>query len=549
MVDNIQDRLHQLFVKYAQSLPDKLERINARWQGLQAEWNNGDMQVFHREVHSLSGSAGTYGYQDISVCARQLEQYLKTVLDAQSIRQINVDFVCELLARLQALVELILHHKTIKEDVLEELDSVNPVVNMCIYLVQRDVQSGIDLSESIEHAGYSVQSISDLQALEQAVYHKNPLAIIVNTDFLDNSGILCLQRIQKLHNVSAYVFCIVPNADLLPRLQAIRAGCHGFFQHPVDGFQLTQLLKQKLSMSNREAWRILIVEDSESLAEYYSLILTQAGMVTHIVTDPMQLLNELAGFLPHLILMDIYMPSCTGLELAAVLRHEHRYMKIPIIFLSTEDDRHKQLSAMSMGGDDFLTKPVLPQHLVSAVRARSRRAGMLDYFMTTDGLTGLLNHSSVLGRLDMEIAHARQKKSPLSLVMIDIDHFKKINDTWGHPVGDMVLKKLAALLLVRLRAQDIVGRYGGEEFVLILPGAQAEQCFRICNELREQFAAHRFRSEGQSFSVTFSVGFSCLRGNNDAESLLVEADQMLYQAKHHGRNKVVGFESQNVACD
>ena len=311
-----------------------------------------------------------------------------------------------------------------------------------------------------------------------------------------------------------------------------------FFQKPVDISYLTRLLSHKYGETTGEPYRILIIDDAPSLADYYSLILTQAGMIARAITNPMELLKEIEAFQPDLILMDIYMPGCTGLELATVLRHEINYTKIPIIFLSTEEDKNKKLFAISLGGDDFLTKPIPPQDLISAVLARSKRASILNYYMTTDSLTGLLNHSSILKELDIELTRAKQKKIPLSFVMIDIDHFKKINDTYGHPVGDIVLKKLAELFLTRLRNQDTIGRYGGEEFVLILPGANLIDSKKICNDLRVNFSKICFKEAGMSFFVTFSAGISFFSGENSAKNIILDADLALYKAKNMGRNQV-----------
>jgi len=540
MTDNIQDKLQKLFVTYTQRLPNKVRRIRASWLDLQTEWDKQAFIALHRDVHSLCGSAGTYGYQEVSHCARQLEKYLKSEMEADSPAAIDQHYVADLLSQLQSSVERAIRQN--RQDM--RVESEAQVEKTHIYLVGQDGKLECNVVEALKHAGYQASGMPDLICLETAVCKVKPAAIILDTDYLAENWVGSLQRIRKEHQLSCPVFCIVPNTDLMPRLQSVRAGCDGFFQKPVDAFQLTQTLNQKLSTETNEAWRILIVDDSESLAEYYSLILNQAGMIAHAISAPLQLLDELAVFQPNLILMDIYMPGCTGLELAAILRYEHRYMKIPIIFLSTEDDRHKQLSAMSLGGDDFLTKPVSPQHLASVVRSRAKRAGMLEYFMTTDSLTGLLNHASVLCRLDMEIVYARQKKTPLSFIMVDIDHFKGVNDSYGHPVGDSVLRQLSNLFLVRLRSQDIIGRYGGEEFAIILPGTNAAQCLKICDELRQQFASYDFNSDSGHFSLTFSAGFSCLRDDNNANSLVLEADQMLYQAKQNGRNRVQGFERQ-----
>ncbi len=233
------------------------------------------------------------------------------------------------------------------------------------------------------------------------------------------------------------------------------------------------------------------------------------------------------------------MPECTGYELAEILRQEKKYTKIPIIFLSTEEDKEKKMFAISLGGDDFLTKPVSPQHLISAVRSRSKRASILNYYMTTDSLTGLLNHSSILQQLDIQLTRLNQTNNVGSLIMVDIDHFKIINDSYGHQVGDFVIKKLASLFLTRLRGQDTVGRYGGEEFVLILPGANLENSQQIANDLRIQFSKHCFYAENEEFFVTFSAGVTTFYENTDSSKIIEEADQALYKAKQMGRNKVM----------
>jgi diguanylate cyclase (GGDEF)-like protein len=536
MDTKVQKKLQDLFVLYTKNLPDKINKIQVQWQAQRNHYDKVTFHNFHRDVHSLCGSAGTYGYPELSNAARTMEVFLKSLLNADSITPEQQLKITEYLEN----VKVVAATPPEKLPAFATETIVHPE-NKLVYIVEQDRTLVNELSEDLKHAGYRTTYIQDLYTLKMAVNERTPVAIILDTSYLNSEGIEQVLQIQKQQPVPIQLFCIVPNADLQPRLQAIRAGCNAFFQKPVDIFSLTQVLNQKCSIGT-ESYRILIIDDSESLASYYSLILSQAGMVTETISNPMLLLKVLEDFQPDLLLMDIYMPECTGLELASVLRQESRYTKVPIIFLSTEDDKRKQLSAMSLGGDDFLTKPISPQHLISAVRSRSKRAGALNYFMTTDSLTGLLNHSSILKRLDIELIHARQKNIPLSFVMIDIDHFKKINDTYGHPVGDIVIKKLATLLLVRLRSQDIVGRYGGEEFAVILPGASKEKSSEICNELLKQFSEFTFTADHTDFSVTFSVGISYLYERGDAHSIIEEADKALYKAKQLGRNQVVVFD-------
>lgn len=539
MDNKVQQKLQDLFVIYTKNLPNKIHMITIQWQELLSHFDKIKFQHFHRDVHSLCGSSGTYGYIELSKAARKLEIYLKNLLNADALSGENKDQINTLLQEMSAVLsapwpsKFPLFNATTAKETLE---------NKYVYILEEEADLKKELMDSLSQAGYVPKSLPEINTLKMAVLSNPPSAIILNTVFLKKEGIDDILDMQKQQSLPIPLFCIVPDKNLIPRLEAIRAGCTAFFQKPVDVFDLTQILNQKCTLTG-ESYRILIIDDSESLAEYYSLILSQAGLVTHMISNPLDILPTMESFQPDLLLMDIYMPECTGLELAAVLRQESRYTKIPIIFLSTEEDKRKQLSAISLGGDDFLTKPIAPQHLISSVRSRAKRAGVLNYYMTTDSLTGILNHSSILKRLDIELNHAKQKKAPLSFIMVDIDHFKKINDTYGHPIGDIVIKKLSTLLLVRLRSQDIVGRYGGEEFAIILPGATSEKSREICNELREQFSLINFVGNNQSFSVSFSAGIASLQPGDDGHGIIEEADRALYKAKQLGRNQVVIFSA------
>lgn len=529
MDSNVQKKLQELFLIYTKNLPLKIKKIEEHWLSLLQHWDKKEFLVFHREVHSLCGSSGTYGYVELSKKARQMEICLKRFLNADALTEEMKNTITSYLEELKWVLSIPAPAP------ISSFESKVESSQKRVFLVEDDEEAVKDLLSELKYAGYEVFHIPSegwFDALKQAT----PAAIILNSMLLNEGNVHQVSEYLKAQNIT--LFCLLPDASLLPRITAVRAGCEAFFEKPIDLFDLIQTLNQKWG-ARSEPYRILIIDDSESLAEYYALILNEVGMITRVISNPLLLFEGLEVFQPDLLLMDIYMPYCTGLELASVMRKEHRYMRIPIVFLSTEEDRRKQLSAISLGGDDFLTKPVAPQHLISTVRSRAKRAGALNYFMMTDSLTGLLNHSSILERLDVEMMHARQKHLPVSFIMIDIDHFKKINDEYGHPAGDVVLKKLATLLQIRLRSQDIVGRYGGEEFAVILPGTSSDKSSKLCDELRQQFAASLFQAGASEFSVTFSAGVSSCDGSWDSRSLVEKADHALYSAKKQGRNRVI----------
>ncbi len=161
--------------------------------------------------------------------------------------------------------------------------------------------------------------------------------------------------------------------------------------------------------------------------------------------------------------------------------------------------------------------------------------------MIRDSLTGLFNHTHTLYLLDQEIVKARQKDQPLCFAMMDIDYFKKVNDTFGHPIGDRVLRSLSMFLKQRLRKTDHIGRYGGEEFAIILPDTRESDARAVLNEIRERFAELQQPAGDREFTVTFSAGVAAWQGDN-SQQLCERADRALYNAKAEGRNCVMGAE-------
>ena len=231
-------------------------------------------------------------------------------------------------------------------------------------------------------------------------------------------------------------------------------------------------------------------------------------MTTAVVTDPEQTLESLIEFRPELILMDVYMPGCSGMELANVIRQDETYIDIPIVYLSSETDVGRQLAAMGRGGDDFLTKPIQSDHLISSVTSRAERYRILRRFMIRDSLTGLLNHSRTKEQLDIEVARAQRNQSSLAFAIIDIDLFKSVNDTYGHYTGDQVIKNLSRLLQQRLRKTDTIGRYGGEEFGVILSDMDAAAAMKVLDAVRLDFSRISQQAREATFSVTFSCGIA-----------------------------------------
>jgi diguanylate cyclase (GGDEF)-like protein len=286
----------------------------------------------------------------------------------------------------------------------------------------------------------------------------------------------------------------------------------------------------------------MIVDDDPHLSELYSTILSSSGMVTATLNDPLQAMPLLFEFKPDLILSDMNMPGCNGIELATAIRQIDSYSGIPIVFLSSETDSDLPFHAMRVGGDEFLKKPITADHLISAVSARAGRMKTIRLNMIQDSMTGLLNHTNFRERLISEIAQTSSGAKKLCFAMIDIDGFKKINDSHGHPTGDRVLIAMARFLQQRCRKTDIIGRYGSNEFGIILSDCDIPSATSLLEQLRESFAAIRFPAGNDSFSATFSCGIAALSLHGNVEQLCKAVDDALSEAKKGGRNKVVAVK-------
>jgi diguanylate cyclase (GGDEF)-like protein len=264
-------------------------------------------------------------------------------------------------------------------------------------------------------------------------------------------------------------------------------------------------------------------------------------MITRAVNDPMTVLEALQAFKPDAVLMDMYMPGCTGIEVARVIRQQPAYNALPILYLSAEQDIGKQMDAIDQGGDDFLTKPVASDVLIATVRHRCIRHRSLKDQMIRDSLTGLLDHNTILEALKQVISEAGQKQQPLCFVMIDIDHFKNVNDKFGHPAGDQVLIEVAKQLKANLRKIDILARIGGEEFSILLPETSAKAAMALAERIRTEQSDLKVIGDWQGeIKLSVSIGVSSFLTDDESfDVIFSRADKALYNAKEYSRNKVM----------
>ena len=538
------EKIAQARKNWADQLPEKIKEIEQTWSRLIKAWDDSLLDVLLRQLHTLAGSGGTFGFPEVSDDSRTAHKLLQKHSAAGG--QLSATQKKEIDKKLQLLYQTTGEALQKGPPVFEEElaletteSSPNTESKKIIFLVDDDVSLADELMRHLGYYGYTVQHFTTFKKFKGAVLKNRPAIVIMDIELPDATGTTALAAFQKELPQPLTTFFISAQGDIEARLGAVRAGGEAFFEKPLDFPLIIDVLDSITAGQDPNPYRIMIVEDSTSLAEYNALLLQKAGMDVKIVTNPLEILSPLEEYQPDLVLLDLYMPDCSGVELARIIRQQESFVSIPIVYLSEEMDIEKQLKAMSIGGDEFLNKTILPEHLVLSISSRAKRSRILRSYMIKDSLTGLLNHTKIKEQLTLLTARAIRSNDPLSFAMVDIDHFKSVNDTYGHPAGDRVIKSLSRLLKKRLRKTDIIGRYGGEEFAVILSGTRGEIARKIMDELRLSFTSIGHQSEEKVFYSSFSCGVVELRPELDAAQLNELADQALYQAKESGRNKVV----------
>ncbi|HEX7089803.1 MAG TPA: diguanylate cyclase [Longimicrobiales bacterium] len=297
--------------------------------------------------------------------------------------------------------------------------------------------------------------------------------------------------------------------------------------------------------------RILVVDDSPDNLEIISTRLRFCGYEVETASRGEQALARVQAHPPDLILLDVMLPGIDGYEVARRIKSDPSLPFIPIILVTVRDTTRDKVAGLDAGADDYLTKPINFPELEARVRSmlRIRRLQTelqeknkeLAQLSISDGLTGLYNHRHSQEVLHEEFERAKRTGEPVAVAMFDLDHFKEVNDTHGHQVGDRVLQEMAEILRRTAREIDKLGRYGGEEFIAILPDTDLDDAAVFAERVRQDVARHLFPADDTVFRMTVSAGVAVFpdRGIITPPDLIRRADQALYAAKEAGRNRVV----------
>ncbi len=498
-------------------------------------------RLLQRGFHGFAGSGATYGFPEVSRLGREGAEDVAAVVREHGLpRTLDLERWGDRIARLEALLEA----------PPPEAESATPpppppeVRSFDILVVDDDPVLVAAMTAVLQQEGFGVRSAGSRSQALAAVAERIPDGVVVDIRLPDGSGYEIVSHLRSLpggERPPALILSML--GGFLDKVEAIHCGADGYFEKPPDWEALKRRLQHLLERGRPARSRLLLVEDEPAQAAFVSAVLGSAGYEVKVCDDPHRFENDLIASQPDLVLMDALLPGgISGFDLVRLLRQDERYTTLPVLFMTADDRVEAHVQAVRAGGDRFLVKPVPTALLLASVESAIERSRYLRGLLTRDGLTRLLTHSAFLERAELTLAQAQRGPDRLAAawVMLDLDTFKGVNDRHGHPAGDRVLASLAALLRRRLRQTDAIGRYGGEEFAVLLHDLSREEAFRLVDRLREEFAeTTHSSSDGTPFRCTFSAGIAMLDARRmDLDIWRALSDSALYDAKRTGRNRV-----------
>ncbi|MCW8891158.1 MAG: response regulator [Sedimenticola sp.] len=487
-----QEKERELKAAFIQHLPERITRINNDWATLTSgNWEKQSLAKLSQRVQSLTGASGRYGLINLSESSFSLEVYLNALAGSEHAPSIDqTETGKTLIAAMKHEVELV-RSKSGAEQHSEKL----------VYLLHASSNLAPGLAEMLEEQECTVLSFNHPDDVEGEIQRRLPNALIIDATFLPKIGLLNRELAiqQERHKRQVGIICLSQSRDLEQRLLALRSGVDAYYLAPINRQELVDKVIE-LASPKRDRYRILVVEDDPSQADFAASILQKSGMKTLAITDPMKVIDALDEFRPDLILMDLYMPNANGIELTTIIREHPDFIMTPIVFLSGEQDTDKQLHALSVGGDDFLSKPIRPRHLINTISNRVERARILEkkrhYPSSRDPITGLYNRRYFYEKLDA-ITTSSEPSSVIGGIL-----YLALPESSDGAVDNRLLTNLSNHLFEVLEEQDIAARIDDNSIAILLLRPHQKNIIALAEKLSARLENLK---ENQSFPIGIAL--------------------------------------------
>lgn len=531
--------------KYARSLPAKVEELGRDIQSAIAQPEEAEaLQQVRQVSHKLVGTAGSYGYEIFAQQMRVIEQNAIEIARAE-----NEDARMALWGQSEESLRLAMSEAEQIAQSAAEMEASRPDESKAmgpvfarVLMIDED-QAFLDIVEHLgRQANVAVLKATDQgSAMNAALMHQLDAAIIdVKSDQQEKAFKLAID----LRSLPGYdtlpLAFISQDASMRPAVEAAHVGASLHLDKPLDMPTLEAAVRHLVAIRQGGRPKVMIVDDDPDFTTKIAFDLRNDNLLVRTVHDPRKVLEALQEFPPDVMLLDVMMPHMNGFEVCQMLRGMPRWRDLPIVFITAEIHIEARVKAFTSGGDDYLPKPVVTEELLARVRVRLEKSRLLKERSDKDTITGLLLRRAFVEQFNAMLADVERANALMSICLMDVDHFKKVNDTYGHIAGDNVLAGFGGLLLRRFRVDDLRGRWGGEEFIIAFRRENKQTMRAAINRVQEEFMSMVFESDDQrKFSVSFSGGVAGFpEDGSTLHELLTVADRRLYEAKHAGRRRV-----------
>ena len=545
---NTEAKLAALREDYIQKLPGKISNIDDLWNKLRYfNWSDEAFHILYNFVHALSGSGKTVGFSALSERARDLEIYLNDTLNSGQVPDENQqEKITQLLDALHVAAE----NPDTDVTALVEVEPLNNDKNIdrsekLIYLVDDDEHMAEFLSLHLINAGYKVNVFHQIKDIYEALKQASPDAVIMDIMFPEGSlaGIDTVDNIRAMTGTRTPILFMSARTDVTARLRVVRAGGDAYFTKPVNLDALINKLDECALPDVSEGYRVLVIEDDVDLSEYYEIVLQKAGIVTQVVNQPMKAIQVIQEFKPDLVLLDMNMPEINGLELATIIRQEEQLVALPIVFVTSETNPEMQARAKSLGGDDFLTKPVDDTTLVEVAHRQIIKSRHLTKTLKQvsryDLLSGVINRNSFLADLERVVATTHEKEVCSALLYITIDFFDVIRKQIGLTGLTSLANEFAQRIQQSLEVGDQVSQMSESVFAVLAISPDEASMKKRADLIHKNITQSCVVIDKHKLDIKCSLGIAFISDSTqNVNELLAQAEQAATKENNEDGNQV-----------
>jgi len=541
------DKFERIREIYVESFPEKIQTLRACWASLTSADDHAELLSDLRvEVHKIAGSSGSHEFSNIHTLAKTTEAEIVEVVETKSkwadVNKKIDNYIQQLVDLLESEL-LIYNFSDNSEDIIPRLDSLQlSHRELVIFIISHRAVELSLLSNLLESRGFTVIAFSKIDRAEEMSATVAPSVVVVDLGDADECK---LEKHTKSNFTSAQgdipAFVVISRRDdITTRKMAAQFEAEAFFATPINAHNFCSTLDVLLEERGSNATGVLIMDTQDQRIEYIQKALQCENIRSRIIRDTVSLTDELVNFKPDLILI-----GCDDQQdwqdAIKIIRLHESHFNMPIICLVEEENAQTKLEVQQVGADDCIIGQKLQGRQYQVLKQKILRSRRANHLIIMDSLTGALNRDAFLERANEEISLAIRRKESVCLAMIDVDHFKQINDQNGHVIGDYVLRHISDYLNNRLRRSDVVGRYAGDEFLVLLPDTDLDSAYLVLDMIRKNLVAHDIKVNNADVRVSISLGLVAARPTEplDIESLIIDVDKKLYEAKVAGRNMLV----------